>query len=713
VTEAANTAASSTARLYDHERALALFAQGVSGEYYHIKPAQSFSGTATGHQAGQPLHDRGVLYLPEEIDRFRNPVHNRTLYRLIALHQISFLEFGSYDFDIHEARVRSVALGALNLPEAGLPESDFETLYRLFPAPWLARQLFRMLEAARIDAAMLRRYPGARRDYERIAVLERDTRAPLDDIEHLADVVEALLRWTLGESAAQLTQRDRTGCLSALIRQASVVCNADAEVYSSADALACCYAILEMAGLAPPARGSGTGIEALDDEAATFELEPVAFQGDAPVEWLQRERRLADWREQQEAMDQGLALDIAAAQADEAVAGQAGGEASDGDTRPVASDLRQRQNERDTLMRRISIEASRIDQALGRAEKHRGPSFIYDEWDSIAHAYLRGWCRVYEDRGLDTDPSQIRTMLDRVAPHKAGVRRRFEQMKPFAYQRVHRIDDGEELDFDQLVDYKTERKRGQVPDDRVYSRRDRLHRDVAAAFLVDLSASTDDPIEKPMREGAVYEPDLRSLNLRDPTDETSGAPVAAPQGVDSDEPPRRIIDIQRESLLLMAQALEALGDPYAIYGFSGYGRDNVEFYIAKDFNDAFSYRTLGALAAMKPRRSTRMGPAIRHSVRKLSRAASALKVLIVISDGFPQDCDYGPDRADHGYGVEDTAKALEEAQRAGVETFCVTVDRSGHDYLKQMCPDARYMVIEEIEALPSALSKIYERLTGR
>ena len=90
-----------------------------------------------------------------------------------------------------------------------------------------------------------------------------------------------------------------------------------------------------------------------------------------------------------------------------------------------------------------------------------------------------------------------------------------------------------------------------------------------------------------------------------------------------------------------------------------------------------------------------------------------MKVLIVISDGFPQDSDYGPERGNHNYGVEDTAKALQEAKQKGIETFCVTVDRSGQDYLRRMCPDARYLVIEEMEDLPDQLSKVYTALTGK
>jgi nitric oxide reductase NorD protein len=186
-----------------------------------------------------------------------------------------------------------------------------------------------------------------------------------------------------------------------------------------------------------------------------------------------------------------------------------------------------------------------------------------------------------------------------------------------------------------------------------------------------------------------------------------------PVRIDRDAPPpRRIIDVLRDSIALMARALDSHGDAYGIFGFSGYGRDCVEYYIAKEFGEAFRGASLRALVGMRPRRSTRMGPAIRHSTAKLARTGSALKVMVMLSDGFPQDCDYGPDRSDHEYGVADTARALEEAARAGIQTFCITVDRSGHDYLKRMCPDDRYMVIEDIEALPDALAKVYQKLTA-
>ena len=176
-------------------------------------------------------------------------------------------------------------------------------------------------------------------------------------------------------------------------------------------------------------------------------------------------------------------------------------------------------------------------------------------------------------------------------------------------------------------------------------------------------------------------------------------------------PKRRVIDVAKEALALMCDALDRLGDSHAVYGFSGEGHDNVEFYVAKAFGDTLSARTWGALAAMQPKRSTRMGPAIRHALAKLIRQAARMKVLIIISDGYPQDSDYGPDRRDDEYGIQDTARALQEAERAGVSTFCITIDSAGYDYLRRMCVEDRYLVIDDVNALPAALTKVYRALT--
>ena len=116
---------------------------------------------------------------------------------------------------------------------------------------------------------------------------------------------------------------------------------------------------------------------------------------------------------------------------------------------------------------------------------------------------------------------------------------------------------------------------------------------------------------------------------------------------------------------------------------------------------------------MEPRRYTRMGPAIRHAATKLVAQPARTKVLIVVSDGYPQDKDYGPIAGDSEYGLHDTARALQEAERAHISTFCITVDPAGHDYLRRMCAEDRYLVIDDVTALPEELSKIYRALDRR
>ena len=117
----------------------------------------------------------------------------------------------------------------------------------------------------------------------------------------------------------------------------------------------------------------------------------------------------------------------------------------------------------------------------------------------------------------------------------------------------------------------------------------------------------------------------------------------------------------------------------------------------------------GRIGAIEPKRSTRMGTALRHATAQIRRVAARSKHVILLSDGFPQDLDYGDDRRSNAYGIQDTMMAFAEASRAGVTPFCITVDKAGHDYLKQICDVSRYLVIDDITSLPRELPKIYQR----
>jgi len=137
----------------------------------------------------------------------------------------------------------------------------------------------------------------------------------------------------------------------------------------------------------------------------------------------------------------------------------------------------------------------------------------------------------------------------------------------------------------------------------------------------------------------------------------------------------------------------------------------VEIYHVKSFAERLSDKVKARLGGIAPKRSTRMGAALRHAGEKLARTSARSRHLILLSDGFPQDFDYGDDRRSNAYGIRDTLQALRELEKRGMQTFCITVDPAGHDYLGEMCPSSRYAVIDDIRELPSELVRIYRKVT--
>jgi len=332
---------------------------------------------------------------------------------------------------------------------------------------------------------------------------------------------------------------------------------------------------------------------------------------------------------------------------------------------------------------------------------HHDSYYSYDEWDYVLADYRRGWCRLREVPISGDDNDFFAQTLGRYSEMLPQVRRHFQRIRPASYRMVRGLEDGEELDLERLVETRVSRLMGESPDPRVYSARKKESRDVATLFLLDMSASTDEPIHRETRKPASASDD------DDHSDDWMKAWQRRPK---QSQRPRRIIEVNKEALVIMAEALEEIGDSYAIMGFSGHGRDNVEFYVIKEFAQGLTDEVKARVGAVEPKRSTRMGAAIRHVREKFKDVNSRARHVILLSDGFPQDFDYGHDRRSNAYGIQDTMVALKELEMAGVLPFCITVDRTGHDYLRQMCAPSRYLVIEDITSLPRVLPKIYEQV---
>ena len=685
-------------RFGDVHGVLALVAQGLTGRHLQltVRAAQAVPG-----RLRRLATDSVSISLPAAIADFEEARHNAGAYRIAALHQIGYLQYGSVGFSLATAAERmklptktaSDTGGAVRLTPARR-RTDLERFFAAWPRPALMRRLFAILEDLRIDCALRRDYPGARTDLARVLAYALATRPRIATLRALPALVETLVRYSLGATRSDLLAMDTSGLADDLLAIAATVEVESADVYDSASAAHGIAALLESllsrrsrgtgyaAGEAPllPAESGPDAQAGAGDEAGTdgdgdgdgedFEGAGVEFRGDFLPDLVYR--RIAGGETgtlPQDALQAALPT-------------PSGDEDMDTGATPGAP-----------------LGTERNDTP------HEPRTFLYDEWDYRSTTYLKAWCRVVEQRLRGEDTGFIEAVRRRHTRLAREVKRRFSRVKPQSWVRIHRVSDGEELDIDSVIETVIDRRVGIAADDDWYVRRDRAQRDVAAAFLIDMSASTDFPIP---------DPDAKPAPAPAPSEHDQylwgryGGPVDTP-------PPaakRRVIDVEKEAMALMGDALQTLGDRYAIYGFSGSGRDNVEFHVAKDFADPVSARTWAALSAMAPRGSTRMGPAIRHAVRKLRREPMRTKVLIIVSDGYPEDQDYGPDRRDDEYGIKDTARALSEAAHAGISTFCITIDPAGHDYLRRMCSPNRYLVIDEVDALPEELSKIYRTLTG-
>jgi nitric oxide reductase NorD protein len=305
------------------------------------------------------------------------------------------------------------------------------------------------------------------------------------------------------------------------------------------------------------------------------------------------------------------------------------------------------------------------DKALDPDEVWRGTyheegAFLYPEWDYQRQHYRKRWCTLREVEMVPADPAFVAHTLVKYGPLVRQIRRGFEALR--GEDRVlRRQPEGEEVDLDAVVEAHADATMGLEVDGHLFAHRRKVERNIATLFLVDMSGSTRGWIN----------------------------------------------DAEREALVLLCEALESLGDRYAIAGFSGMTRKRCDLFVVKRFEDRYDARVKGRIAAIAPKDYTRMGPAIRHATTWLHAVAARTKLLVTLSDGKPDDLtDYRGEP-----GIADTRQALVEARREGVHPFCITIDEHGPEYLPRLYGPAAYTVIDDVRRLPFKVADIYRRLT--
>ena len=300
----------------------------------------------------------------------------------------------------------------------------------------------------------------------------------------------------------------------------------------------------------------------------------------------------------------------------------------------------------------------------------------YPEWDFLSGGYRRNWVSLYQLRAEERETGAAKKLLQGWDDLVREVCRQFRMLRYQERAWRKRLEWGEEIDIQAAVQREVERRCGITPSEKVYMEKRRSGREVSALFLLDLSASTSSKIEEGSHKGET------------------------------------VLKVLLSSVAIMARALGQLDDRYGIFGFSGYGRKRVEFLSIKSFDESLTDVVWRRMGGLKPLRSTRIGAAVRHAHHILKGEPASLKLLLLLSDGYPQDHDYGEDRTDREYGLQDTAQALREAEADHVIPFCITVDAAGHDYLRRMCSPRGYLVLNSVHDLPAELPKVYLRLRG-
>ncbi|MDA1227756.1 MAG: hypothetical protein BZY79_03115 [SAR202 cluster bacterium Casp-Chloro-G4] len=704
-----------------------------------------------------PSTEGTTVFVPSLVDKYGSKSDNFSWYKVVSTHQVAHIEFGSFIFDFDTPSIfftdrrQELEQQKVQMPEGSrqeMPEVDSESVehawvtdaqrfFDLFEDRKLALDIYTVVEDARLDARVKVEYPGIRLGYDLIQTSSLHERPEITDMPVREALVEFLVRLSLNQYNGIPAPEQFVDEAKEVGRIMQQVLRPEATIQDTAEASLRIYAIIaQIPNEEVPTEdwedvdmddtqneeyqdpddmeqllqqiSMGMEMEMRPDSEQEYDsTENVEFRGDFKPELVQM---LTELRRQQKEGGSTDGEPISQEQLEELLKNSA-----ELELQATQGELQESSNMMaNNLMKEAGLDMPQspeygkgplvhVDEDGGALEANEPQTFVYDEWDFRADDYKPRWCIVRQKTMAEGDPTYYSSTLTNYGGLVTQIRRQFEMMVPENFQKVRKLEDGEEIDIDDLIEAVVDRKTGASPSDKFYWRRNKVQRDVAVAFLLDTSASTaeaiDDAKKSPDDWDAPDDPVEYMVWLRTRRGEAMRRSY------------KRIIDVEKEAIVLLINALEAIGDLYGIYGFSGYGRENVEFYTIKDLDENFSERVKKRIDRVAPLHATRMGPAIRHTTYKLDKQDARTKLMFLISDGRPQDRGYSREGVEKEYAVHDTKMALDEAKAKGIQSFALTVDKNGHDYLKNMCDDMGYEVLDDIYELPSRLLYLYKKLT--
>jgi len=657
------------------QHVLRLYIEALTGREVEIAPQSAMPQESR-------IGDGKTIYLPNAIAEFDTEEKDFRLYKVLAAYGAGQIEFGTFAKDTTELKAAFTDLADLysataeqidafslagyiedvqkgeraltdeeiraeiKLKRTSLPkDSDYRAVLNIFPEPQLARKVFTTMENARIDGLLRRNYRGLRKDLDLMQTFLQKSRPFIFDVPYPQVPFELLFQITLCGGATD----DARSFYGQIVSEIETVVESYVRGTLAKD------------GRFP------TVADSLFATSRVYNL----FQNITPEQVQEAESEEPDEKSDFVYEDK---------LAEEAITEDKAKREERPQTMQDLRDLFNAWNSDEEDAEPDDLQGSEAWSSNEMPEIPLEPgdeAFAYDEWDRELNDYRVGWSRVIEKRVKQGDRTFVELARSRYRGVISSIRHQFQLMKPENLTKINRELDGEDYDLNALVDFVIDRKADGRQSENIYTKRLRRQRDVAVSILLDQSSSTARTITRNPLQPYTY-------------------------------PGRRIIEIEKEGLVLMSEALEAVGDVYSINGFTSEGRRNVKFYVVKDFDEKYSAETERRIGGITFQNNTRLGAAIRHAAHKLLRQENRTKLLLILTDGRPYDHDYGDAR----YAREDVREALIEAKTNGITPFCITIDRESEAELRDLYGDVGYTIIDDVLSLPERMPNIYRRLTS-
>ncbi|MFU8818709.1 MAG: nitric oxide reductase activation protein NorD [Desulfurivibrio sp.] len=637
--------------------------------------------------------DSQTIFLPPEINLFKEKKANFLAYKLLATWQWGLLAAGTFRARITARQPLIKELAARHgrrLPR----EQPFPVNFcHLFPDSGLAGDLFLLLETLRVTSLLRRELPGLMRDSAPVLARFQQQRPALTELRGKTRLLEALNQWVLTGKTSD-DPASRVGKI--LPRALQLLAPLAADGGTVDDSLHLTAQLYQLFGQLPgeytpdhpPILGGRlqpSAVEAIrrqrrEESRQQFIKALGSLLAPEPGEKTPAEAASAPRKKPAGLPDDAAALLPPPGNRDEEqpATEPPGPEAPEyitiGEQEiKIPAPLRELAREiKDDLGQ---IPARYISAALEQAgqgpvagpgpDPDQGPeaagALVFDEWDYRRGGFRKNWCTLLEKQLLPVRSSFVENTLEKYHGQLRLLKRQFEMMR-LQQRFVRRQKEGDEIDLDAATEALIDTRAGYPASENLFIRLNRDERNIAAIFLVDMSYSTEGWVSTALKE----------------------------------------------ALVLMCESLQVLGDRYAIYGFSGMRRSRTELYQIKHLDEKYSREVKGRISAIIPKDYTRMGPPIRHVSRLLAASEAKIRLLITLSDGKPEDYDDYKGE----YAIEDTRHALIEAKAGGIHPFCITIDREAQEYIPHMYGAVNYIFINDVKRLPLRMPEIYRALTA-